>query len=477
MVPTKGKGLYMLRLCNALLRRLSKTSDAQFCGKILVFLSSSFPLSERSAVNLRGHVNLDHPIVLDAPVRDQETVLDWSRLNEELKATDQDGQAGSLKSIEGLQVDVLVAALDHPSDDQDLPYAFYQAFWLLQDFCKNGLRLVPDVGGSSCQVILSGSGSGATGHLSAVPLLRTDTQAVSRTEDNQTLVAAYWPLFSQLSDLIIGVFERLSRAEDGPSTDKLYEFVSPYYLASRKLLQFQLKDPKFHVRCVLEYTLAFSTFLRHFKRLQLSSATNPPTPFADHILFLETMYEKSLDLLERSGVESLGISWLIAEESQWDEWKKHSCPPYERFLSQDDLRIPPACVPDEPPDYSVNIQHACRPITQRLALDNIRAKMAPPSVDAFLEPLREQLEPDSGIEQAHRLDRHPVFVWTARRLLLRENQMNPPDLPPGKEALVDYLYNKHPELRPLERSDSGDDTGDRSVYSASDAVMETSDTL
>lgn len=53
--PTKAS-LCLLRMCNALLRRLSKTHNSVFCGKILVFLSFTFSLSERSAVNLTGKV-------------------------------------------------------------------------------------------------------------------------------------------------------------------------------------------------------------------------------------------------------------------------------------------------------------------------------------------------------------------------------------------------------------------------------------
>ena len=55
MVPQKGKALVLLRTLNDLLRRLSKMgSTTIFCGRILTFLSSVFPLGERSGVNLRG---------------------------------------------------------------------------------------------------------------------------------------------------------------------------------------------------------------------------------------------------------------------------------------------------------------------------------------------------------------------------------------------------------------------------------------
>lgn len=52
----RGK-LVMLRTCNQLLRRLSKANDVIFCGRILMFLAHFFPLSERSAVNIKGVFN------------------------------------------------------------------------------------------------------------------------------------------------------------------------------------------------------------------------------------------------------------------------------------------------------------------------------------------------------------------------------------------------------------------------------------
>ncbi|ERN09505.1 hypothetical protein AMTRI_Chr09g32690 [Amborella trichopoda] len=53
-----GRGkLVMLRTCNQLLRRLSKANDVVFCGRILMFLAHVFPLSERSALNVKGVFN------------------------------------------------------------------------------------------------------------------------------------------------------------------------------------------------------------------------------------------------------------------------------------------------------------------------------------------------------------------------------------------------------------------------------------
>lgn len=60
MQATRGKGPVLLRISNELLRRLprSKQEHVVFSGRILMFLSSSFPLSEKSGVNLRGNFNV-----------------------------------------------------------------------------------------------------------------------------------------------------------------------------------------------------------------------------------------------------------------------------------------------------------------------------------------------------------------------------------------------------------------------------------
>ena len=67
--------LALLKMCNGLLRKLSKAQNSVifhltiiicvsesvlnkvFCGRILLFLAYAFSLSERSAVNLSGQVN------------------------------------------------------------------------------------------------------------------------------------------------------------------------------------------------------------------------------------------------------------------------------------------------------------------------------------------------------------------------------------------------------------------------------------
>ncbi|RIA80968.1 THO complex subunit 1 transcription elongation factor-domain-containing protein [Glomus cerebriforme] len=58
--PTQGKGLVLLRLSNELIRRASKSNHNAFRGRVLIFLSNSYALGERSGVNVRGECNVEN---------------------------------------------------------------------------------------------------------------------------------------------------------------------------------------------------------------------------------------------------------------------------------------------------------------------------------------------------------------------------------------------------------------------------------
>ena len=60
----KGK-LLLLRFCNSLLRKLSKSCHTEFCGRVLMFLTAVYPISEKSAVNLAGKINENNVTAFD----------------------------------------------------------------------------------------------------------------------------------------------------------------------------------------------------------------------------------------------------------------------------------------------------------------------------------------------------------------------------------------------------------------------------
>lgn len=97
----------MLRICNALKKRLSKHQDTVFCGRILIFLASVTPLSDRSGVNQGSSFNLGNETVFE---EDSETAA-------ETKAATADAASEN----------------DRPMDTP-VDFVFYRQFWTLQRF-------------------------------------------------------------------------------------------------------------------------------------------------------------------------------------------------------------------------------------------------------------------------------------------------------------------------------------------------------
>lgn len=103
--PNRGKGLTLLRFCNVLRRRLSKLKNMKTCGRILIFLSSVFPLCDRSGVNQKGDFNVENHTEFEAQ-----------------------------------QVDL--SAMDVVEDPNRANDALYNDFWSLQQYFSDPLKLL-----------------------------------------------------------------------------------------------------------------------------------------------------------------------------------------------------------------------------------------------------------------------------------------------------------------------------------------------
>lgn len=95
----------LLRMCNDLLRRLSRSQNTVFCGRILLFLAKFFPFSERSGLNIVSEFNL-------------ENVTELSTEDTDLSLKESIDEAADEKKI---QID----------------YNLYCKFWSLQEFFRN----------------------------------------------------------------------------------------------------------------------------------------------------------------------------------------------------------------------------------------------------------------------------------------------------------------------------------------------------
>lgn len=92
----------LLRMCNDLLKRFSRAQNTVFCGRILLFLATFFPFSERSGLNVISEFNLENLTEFDADANDD--VLDSAQ-------------------TENIQIKI--------------DYNLYAKIWALQDFYRN----------------------------------------------------------------------------------------------------------------------------------------------------------------------------------------------------------------------------------------------------------------------------------------------------------------------------------------------------
>lgn len=98
----------LLRMCNDLLRKLSRSQQTVFCGRILLFLAKFFPFSERSGLNIVSEFNLENQTEFGSEKPEGEDDLE--------QITKEDDKSENKISID---------------------YNLYRKFWALQDFFRN----------------------------------------------------------------------------------------------------------------------------------------------------------------------------------------------------------------------------------------------------------------------------------------------------------------------------------------------------
>ncbi len=116
--------LVILRMCNDLLRRLSRADDTSFCGRVFIFLFQVFPLGDKSSVNLRGEYHVENVTTYDeTPAAPAEDKVGGDAMDVDATATDTAKKSGADK---------------RPNIDFA---ALYPVFWSLQASFSQPKRL------------------------------------------------------------------------------------------------------------------------------------------------------------------------------------------------------------------------------------------------------------------------------------------------------------------------------------------------
>ncbi|KAF2115991.1 nuclear matrix protein [Lophiotrema nucula] len=129
-----NKSLVILRLCNELLRRLSRADDSVFCGRVYIFLFQSFPLGDKSSVNLRGNFHTENETSFKEYLTTtiaKEDGMQIEQIQAEEDVKDESKEAGSAVKPE----EAISDAKEKPTTlDID---TLYPIFWSLQESFSN----------------------------------------------------------------------------------------------------------------------------------------------------------------------------------------------------------------------------------------------------------------------------------------------------------------------------------------------------
>ncbi|KAF9328985.1 hypothetical protein BGZ91_000749 [Linnemannia elongata] len=295
IASTKGKGLSFLRICNELLRRLSKAKNTVLCGRILMLLSSVFPITERSGVNLKGEFNTDNVTLVES---DDVVIVP------ELASTprSQKGDDSRVPAGEAMDVDQETGSPAKEQMEEDRPdeaaraqSRFYTDFWGLQ------------------------------------------TESASATTDAPTSESVTESAASQTMEK-----KKHSSNKDRTSPPSTY---FPKFLTSPKLLQLEIVDPYFRKHILVQFLIMVQYLQSHNLAAREAQAkiTTPNRPFLSQWIldakdqeWTETTRPTILKHLKAAGLETGDSSFVstveevLKDDESWVQWKAESCQPFEK---------------------------------------------------------------------------------------------------------------------------------------------------
>uniref|UniRef100_A0AAR2L348 Death domain-containing protein n=1 Tax=Pygocentrus nattereri TaxID=42514 RepID=A0AAR2L348_PYGNA len=420
---------YLLRMCNDLLRRLSKSQNTVFCGRIQLFLARLFPLSEKSGLNLQSQFNLDNITVFNK--NEQE-----STLGQQVKEDGMEVEEGEMGDEEA------PAPCSIPID-----YNLYRKFWTLQDYFRNPVQ---------CYDKFS------------------------------------WITFVKYSDETLAVFKSYKLDDTQASKRKLEEMRTAggehvyfaKFLTSEKLMDLQLSDSNFRRHILLQYLILFQYLKGQVKFKSSNCVLND-----DQTAWME----ETTKLVYQVSAFAHGsqVNHILNTEENWNSWKNEGCPSFVKERSSETKPARPSRKRPAPEDFlgkgpDRKILMGNDELTRlwNLNPDNMEAcktdnREFMPSLEDFFEEAIEQADPTNMVEDEYKVVGNSNYGWRALRLLSRRS---PHFFQPTNQqfkSLAEYLENmviklakELPKDLPSEEIKTGeeeDENGDNLLKASNDS--------
>ncbi|KAL8849101.1 MAG: hypothetical protein Q9221_005905 [Calogaya cf. arnoldii] len=328
----KQKQLIILRACNELLRRLSRAEDTVFCGRVFIFMFQSFPLGDRSSVNLRGEYHVENVTVFNKTsgnqvikaasfdgAMDVDQAPDATR-NEKTVSGDlavaaaSEGQSGTPqppdKTAKAPLYDAQGDKVQEPEPDTE---ALYPIFWSLQDVFSQPTRLFETKTFESFK----------TGLDLTFRKFKAVQQHQQSRGTSKLPSAAHRPL-------------KRKRTDTGSDQQDLAGSFNPRYLTSRDLFDLEISDLAFR-RHILVQGLILVDFLLSLTpkaKKKLESTSNKS------VLYNYTLPEEEfkwaaamraeIAVYLQQGQEGKFyyrmVDTVLSRDKNWVHWKAEGCP-------------------------------------------------------------------------------------------------------------------------------------------------------
>jgi THO complex subunit 1 len=433
----------LLRICNDLLRRLSRTQNTVFCGRILLFLAKFFPFSERSGLNVISEFNLDNYTAYtkelpkpeekakeesngepedkaseDKPEEKDEASKESAKTAEE-KTVAADAEKKS-DEVEAMEIELIVEEkekmeVEKKDDDKESKsereFKLYSNFWQLQDFFRDPAQCY---------------------------------------DKNQ------WENFCNITAEIISTFTkkkldtRTSKKEPlmKETADEFVEEYFPKYLTNQNLLNLQLNDSNFRRYVLMQYLIVFQ-----YLQTSVKFKTDTQVLSTDQGKWIDEQRKKAFKLLDETPPNGKAFSSsaksILKRELIWIRWKNEGCPSLV-------IPSPPAAENGEAekeavgstPEKKARLGKRKAPLGEMMRYeakhgkinlgnkgltklwninpDNLEAckeeerNFLPSLLQFFEEPINE-LNPHNGIDDVYKKVNKGEWGWRALRLMSRRS--------------------------------------------------------
>lgn len=374
----KQKQLIILRACNELLRRLSRAEDTVFCGRVFIFMFQSFPLGDRSSVNLRGEYHVENVTVYEKPPAKpseglggaMEVDIEPATVEKEKSPTSDPQPAAkteggtSTPQLPGTAVDTVKTDTEQPkpqeaeSEPEPDTETLYPIFWSLQDTFSQPTRLFDTEIFASFK-----SGLGLT--LRKFKAVQQQQQSRPFTTTNPSTSPSN-TLKRKRSNLETDQqhHKRQKPEEDDSQQTKLASTsFNPRYLTSRDLFSLELSDPTFR-RHILVQSLILVDFLlsltpKSKRKLEDKKASNKSVLYSYTLSEPDTAWaiatRAEIATYLQAGAEGKFyyrmVDTVLSRDKNWVHWKADSCPlisqpPIPAFSVQESQKgATKACLP------------------------------------------------------------------------------------------------------------------------------------